>query len=116
MRESNKTLSLLNGESKPSGTKNKLPKYSKLIHKVYGVDINGFVITVVVIECMGTRSRHKEFYAIQYREVNRVIDQNSKMIRQFSGIDARLRMDDEMVSVLSLLEGSRIAAEMRGNA
>jgi hypothetical protein len=108
MRESNKTRSLLNGESKVSGEKYHLPKRAKLIYNIQGIDVNDNIITAVALECAGKRyPKHREYYVIQYREVNRKIDRSSRTVRQFSGIDALLRLDAEMVGVCRLLVDSR---------
>jgi hypothetical protein len=115
MRESFKTRSLLNGESKVSGHKYKLPKYARLVHKVHGIDVNGDVITVVVLACLDGKRKREELYIIQYREVKRIIDRSSRRVRQFSGFDARLRMEVAMSDISGLLEGSRIIAAAEGN-
>jgi hypothetical protein len=106
-REVNKTRSLLNGETKASGSEYRLPKYAKRIYLVHGIDVNNDVITVVVLRGFGRRQvKREEFYVIQYREINRVIDRNSRKVRQFSGIDAQLRMETEMDDVIAVLTES----------
>lgn len=114
-KEHLKTSSLLNGETKVQGA-HKLPMRAYLVYKLHGVDVNDNVITVVVLRCHGHRKRDRhlnEFYLIQFREVNRVIDRNSRKIRQFSGINARNHMNIQMIAVARVLEESRIAAAGR---
>jgi hypothetical protein len=56
------------------------------------------------------------FFVVHYRSLNRRIDRLSRYTRQFSGPDARDRMNAELQETRELLAGSREQAAQPGRA
>jgi hypothetical protein len=87
-----------------------VPRTAKRIERIHGIDADGNVVTVSVYQ--HTRQGHSRpmFYVVQYREHDRRIVRASRWTNQFSGPDARARLEADLAESRDALADSRVRA------
>jgi hypothetical protein len=87
-----------------------IPRTAQRTECLYGIDASGDVVVCSVYR--HTRAGHSfpMFYVVQYREQHRRIDRGTRVTREFSGPDARVRLDAALAGVRTMLAASRARA------
>jgi hypothetical protein len=90
-----------------------IPKSAEHIERHHGIDADGNVVTLSAYR--HTREGHTRpmFYLVQYREVNRRIDRDTRWTREYSGTGAEDRMRHDLAPAIRMLAESRESAGAR---
>jgi hypothetical protein len=84
-----------------------IPRRAKLAEHLFGVDDDGNVVRFTVYWHQRPGHPHPMFYVLQYREVDRKIDRDTRWTREFTGPRAQAKIDAVLDEVRPLLAESR---------
>jgi hypothetical protein len=65
-----------------------IPRTAQRIETLFGIDADGNIVRYSVSEHTRAGHQHPMYFVVQYRELNRRIDRDSRITNQVSGPDA----------------------------